>query len=123
MAFIPKIISFDSGGAGYPKTYDALYDSKKLDNIVKEYITLNPNHEFVQYLFAIDRYENEDDIDNNNEYKISGFVVKVPYDIDTDKIAELTTPLVDGYTELTDNSKGGTKRRKRGRKRGTKRRS
>ena len=62
MAFIPKIISFDSGGAGYPKTYDALYDSKKLDNIVKEYITLNPNHEFVQYLFAIDRYENEDDI-------------------------------------------------------------
>jgi hypothetical protein len=123
MAFIPKIISFDSGGAGYPKTYDALYDSKKLDNIVKEYITLNPNHEFVQYLFAIDRYENEDDIDNNNEYKIFGFVVKVPYDIDTDKIAELTTPLVDGYTELTDNSKGGTKRRKRGRKRGTKRRS
>jgi hypothetical protein len=74
-------------------------------------------------LFAIDRYENEDDIDNNNEYKIFGFVVKVPYDIDTDKIAELTTPLVDGYTELTDNSKGGTKRRKRGRKRGTKRRS
>jgi hypothetical protein len=118
MAFIPKIILLDKGTNKHEfEAYDILAQRSggaTADNMVKQYITLNPNHEFVQYLFSAS---------DEDGYNIYGFVVKVPYDIDTDKIAELTTPLVDGYTELNDNSKGGTKRRKRGRKRGTKRRS
>ena len=111
MVFIPKIIRFDSGESGYLKTYDAIIDSEKIDNIVKQYITLNPNHEFVQYLFAIDRYDDDDAADYNT-YKISGFVVKVPYDIDIEQFVKLKTPLLDGYKDM-DSNLGGTKRRKR----------
>jgi hypothetical protein len=53
----------------------------EIDDVVKEYIVQNVNHEFVQYLMDDERF--------------LGFVVKVPYDIDTDKNAELTTPLLD----------------------------
>ena len=122
MPFIPKIIQFDSGGAGYPKTYDIITDSKKIDNIVKQYITLNSNHEFVQYLFAIDRDSDEsDDSGDYNTYKIIGFVVKVPYDIDIEQFEKLKTPLMDGYKDM-DSNLGGTKRRKRGTKKTKKRR-
>jgi|688.fasta_scaffold630748_2 hypothetical protein len=157
MAFIPKIIQFDTTDETPMSTLAWTGRLNEIDNVVKEYIVQNINHEFVQYL-----------MDDEN---FLGFVVKVPYDIDTDKNAELTTPLLDvtergpslreeqieknriakearmeSYKNLMENKKqdeiakknkearenyantkstnlGGTKRRKRGRKRGTKRRS
>ena len=157
MAFIPKIIQFDTTDETPMSTLARTGRLNEIDNVVKEYIVQNINHEFVQYLM--------------DDEKFLGFVVKVPYDIDIDKNYELNTPLLDlnesgpslreeqieknriakearmeSYKNLMENKKqdeiakknkearenyantkstnlGGTKRRKRGRKRGTKRRS
>jgi hypothetical protein len=89
MAFIPKTILLDKGTPGHFEAYDILSQRSggvTADNMVKQYIVQNVNHEFVQYLFSAS---------DEDGYNIYGFVVKVPYDIDTDKIAELTTPLLD----------------------------
>ena len=85
MPFIPKIILFDND-EGYN-----ILAHRRVDSVVKEYITLNPNHEFVQYLFSASDEEG---------YNIYGFVVKVPYDIDIEQFEKLKTPLMDGYKDM-----------------------
>ena len=104
MPFIPKIILLDKGNPGQFEAYDILAQRTEgvtADNMVKQYITLNPNHEFVQYLFSASDEEG---------YNIYGFVVKVPYDIDIEQFEKLKTPLIDGYKDM-DSKLGGTKRR------------
>ena len=117
MPFIPKIILLDKGTNKHEfEAYDILAQRNggvTADNMVKQYITLNPNHEFVQYLFSASDEEG---------YNIYGFVVKVPYDIDIEQFEKLKTPLMDGYKDM-DSNLGGTKRRKRGTKKTKKRRS
>ena len=81
MAFIPKIIPFDTTDESPMSSLARTGRLNEIDDVVKEYIVQNVNHEFVQYLMDDERF--------------LGFVVKVPYDIDNDKIAELTTPLLD----------------------------
>ena len=107
MPFIPKIILLNKGHDEYQfEGYDILAQYRggpSADNMVKQYITLNPNHEFVQYLFSASDEEG---------YNIYGFVVKVPYDIDIEQFEKLKTPLMDGYKDM-DSNLGGTKRRKR----------
>ena len=95
MPFIPKIILLDKGTNKYEfEAYDILAQNRgepSADNMVKQYITLNPNHEFVQYLFSASDVEG---------YNIYGFVVKVPYDIDIEQFEKLKTPLMDGYKDM-----------------------
>ena len=81
MAFIPKIIRIDTGDESPMSTLARTGRLNEIDNVVKEYIVQNVNHEFVQYLMDDERF--------------LGFVVKVPYDIDIDKNYELNTPLLD----------------------------
>jgi hypothetical protein len=81
MAFIPKIIQFDTTDESPMSTLARTGRLNEIDNVVKEYIVQNINHEFVQYLM--------------DDEKFLGFVVKVPYDIDIDKNYELNTPLLD----------------------------
>jgi hypothetical protein len=81
MAFIPKIIQFDTTDETPMSTLARTGRLNEIDNVVKEYIVQNINHEFVQYLM--------------DDEKFLGFVVKVPYDIDIDKNYELNTPLLD----------------------------
>ena len=81
MAFIPKIIRFDTTDESPMSTLARTGRLNEIDNVVKEYIVQNVNHEFVQYLM--------------DDEKFLGFVVKVPYDIDIDKNYELNTPLLD----------------------------
>jgi hypothetical protein len=81
MAFIPKIISFDTTDESPMSSLARTGRLNEIDNVVKEYILQNINHEFVQYLM--------------DDEKFLGFVVKVPYDIDINKNYELNTPLLD----------------------------
>jgi hypothetical protein len=114
MPFIPKTILLDKGTPGHFEAYDILaprHGAVTADSVVKQYIFLNQSHEFVQYLFSASDEEG---------YNIYGFVVKVPYDIDIEKLHELETPLFENNktmdkSDIFDESPdyGGAKRRTR----------